>query len=225
MESWSWQLENQPLPSLAHVLKQKALELRSRRWGAGRLRGAPEQGRPMPAFGSDNEKLSLSHRRCTCSAIRNRRLDSPSPASRSPQGRAFRRGIEAFGRKTGAEALLELRGSLRSSWRGQWLYPLARQSGRAWNKEQGSLGPRTSQPPPPPTYPRSISCCPRLRTRLAATAPSSRYSGPAKPPSEPAPAGRTCCGGGWGRSVFGGGGWGWPSVPCAQSATQPSHTK
>lgn len=24
---------------------------------------------------------------------------------------------------------------------------------------------------------------------------------------------------------MGGGGWGWPAVPCTQSATQPSHTK
>lgn len=76
-----------------------------------------------------------------------------------------------------------------------------------------------------PTYPRSTSCCPRLRTRLAATAPSSRYSGTAKSPSEPAAAGRTCCDGGWGRGSLGGWGWGWPAVPCAQSATQPSHTK
>lgn len=38
--------------TLAHVLKQKALELRPRWWGAGRLwGGAPEQGRPMSAFG------------------------------------------------------------------------------------------------------------------------------------------------------------------------------
>lgn len=139
----------------------------------------------MPAFGSDNEKLSLSHRRCTCSAIRNRRLDSPSPASRSPQGRAFRRGIEAFGRKTGAEALLELRGSLRSSWRGQWLYPLAGQSGRAWNKEQRSLGPRTSQPPRhPPTlgvFPAVLACgpgSPLPRPRPGTQAPRSHLRSP-----------------------------------------------
>ena len=82
---------------------------------------------------------------------------------------------------------------------------------------------------PPPrrlsTYPRSTSCCPRLRTRLAAATPSSRYSDTANAPSEPAAAGRTCCGGGWGRGALGGGGWGWPAVHCAQSATQPSHTK
>lgn len=100
------------------------------------------------------------------------------------------------------------------------------------HNSQGGLGckagkPRSPQEPatPPPTYPRRMSCCPRLRTRLAATAPSSRYSGAAKPPSEPATAGRTCCGGGWGRSILGARGWGWPPVPCAQSATQPSHTK
>lgn len=32
----------------AHVLKQKALELRPRRWGAGRLRGALRRADPGP---------------------------------------------------------------------------------------------------------------------------------------------------------------------------------
>lgn len=63
-------------------------------------------------------------------------------------------------------------------------------------------------------YPRSTSCCPRLRTRPAAglPAPFSRCATAGKVPPAPA-AGRD------------GGGFCCPAAPCAQSARHPSHTK
>lgn len=63
-------------------------------------------------------------------------------------------------------------------------------------------------------YPRSTSCCPRLRTRPAAAlpAPFSRCATAGKVPPAPA-AGRD------------GGGFCCPAAPCAQSARHPSHTK
>lgn len=66
-------------------------------------------------------------------------------------------------------------------------------------------------------YPRSTSCCPRLRTRLPAAAalpaPSCRYAAAGWMPPAP-PGGRT-----------GGGDFCCPAAPCAQSARQPSHRK
>lgn len=63
-------------------------------------------------------------------------------------------------------------------------------------------------------YPRSTSCCPRLRTRPAAAlpAPSSRCATAGKVPPAP-PAGRD------------GGGFCCPAAPCTQSARHPSHMK
>lgn len=96
--------------TLAHVLKQKALELRPRWWGAGRLWGGPRAGQTHVRLRPDTEKLSQSHRRCTCSAIHNQGPDSPSPASRSPQGGFSAEELRRSGVKRGA--LLELLGSL-----------------------------------------------------------------------------------------------------------------
>lgn len=171
----------EPVATLAHVLKQKALELRPRWWGAGRL-GGPRAGQTHVRFLPDTEKLSQSHRCCTCSAIHNQRPDSSSLASRSPLRRVFRRGIEVYWGKTrgtpGALGVFKCpRGEDSGSTRQQ-----DSQGGRG---VKGSRGPHKSQPARrPPTlgvFPAVLACgpgSPLPLPRLGTQAPRSHLRSP-----------------------------------------------